>query len=66
MILEDVFQVMPRELLIVQGWSHHGALSEALPTGGRLPFNGSSQHHHQNHLVDSLCYVYIIINTLPI
>lgn len=30
MILEDVFQVMPRELLIVQGWSHHGALSEAL------------------------------------
>ena len=30
MILEDVFQVMPRELLIIQGWSYHGAPSEAL------------------------------------
>ena len=30
MILEDVFQVMLRGLLIVQGWSYHGASSEVL------------------------------------
>lgn len=30
MILEDVFQVVLGGLLIIQGWSYHGAPSEAL------------------------------------
>ena len=30
MILEDVFQVVLRGLLIMRGWRYHGAPSEAL------------------------------------